>query len=249
MEIQFPLKLKEANPENQGLHGKTTSQGTESMNHANLAVRSFGGDFVSWLSRSVEAECARFNQHKSDSQKGYDDLMPPTIKKKISDMKDGSGFQAITGSASLGDNKYKVHYCTPSQPGKPLMVHARIADFSRATPICSCGEPELNEFPCDHLLYACEKAGVLPQAMLHSQDTLTRWKTQYQVAGDFNIPDTSCLEDAEPTANLLMPLATPVPRGGISKKRKDCAIRRVKEQRKKYIRDNAAAVGVPPHCP
>jgi hypothetical protein len=125
------------------------------------------------------------------------------------------------------------------------MVFSRIVDFSCAKPSCSCGGPELDEFICDHVLYACEKAGKLPQTLLHSQDTLATWKKQYQVAGEFNIPgacwcwcwllprspslpptslssllvDTSCMEDAEPTAGLLMPLATPAPRGGVSKKR------------------------------
>lgn len=249
LERQFPLKLKESAPDAEGLHGHSASQGVESMNNANIAARSFGGDFVSWLMKSLELAMKRFYENRLAAEKDYEDQMPPKILKKIKEMQEGNAYASISGVVELAPKvKYRVVFSTVPEPGNLPVASHRIVTFGES-PDCTCGGPKLHDFPCEHLLRSCDSAGVLPHDLLHTQDTVATWKKQYEVAGEFTIPDTSCMEDAEPTAGLLLPLATPPPRGGVSRKRKDCAIRRIKDARKKQTEAHAASVGVPPPPP
>ena len=143
-----------------------------------------------------------------------------------------------------------VHFASLPSAAGGTTSGTRNVSFTDGTGTCSCGAPKIHDSPCVHALKAAEGAGVVLSSLLHSQDTAARWKEQYEAAGDFEIPDSAWMEECDLTAtNLLMPLATPAPRGGVSKKRKEDAVRRMKDLRKKQLKGHAAAVGVPPPPP
>eukprot|EP00619_Florenciella_sp_RCC1007_P016309 CAMPEP_0205946550 /NCGR_PEP_ID=MMETSP1325-20131115/69105_1 /ASSEMBLY_ACC=CAM_ASM_000708 /TAXON_ID=236786 /ORGANISM="Florenciella sp., Strain RCC1007" /LENGTH=205 /DNA_ID=CAMNT_0053317631 /DNA_START=96 /DNA_END=713 /DNA_ORIENTATION=- len=119
---QFPLSLYQEAPTAETLHGHTASQGVESMNRANLALRSFGGDMISFVMECVMLHKVRYEKGKERSSCEYEDNIPPRICEKIQKILKSDEFDNITSCQQLSPFLYnEMHEQTSAVWGaKPL---------------------------------------------------------------------------------------------------------------------------------
>ena len=86
--------------------------------------------------------------------------------------------------------------------------------------------------PCADMLLAANEAGVTWAQLLHCDDSVTKWKAQYNGLVEFADPGTDQLS-GRPNANLRLPLEKPIGPGRPSKGRIKAASEQFKKKKRK----------------
>ena len=100
-----------------------------------------------------------------------------------------------------------------------------------------------NNFKCEHVLYAAEKAGIKEEKLVNRLDTSAHWKRQYLGLSSFEVPSSALLCDVnlDDDVKLLAPLAMPAQKGRPSTKRKDNAYNQAAAAGKKSAKNSRGA--------
>ena len=100
-----------------------------------------------------------------------------------------------------------------------------------------------NNFKCEHVLYAAEKAGIKVEKLVNRLDTSEHWKRQYLGLSSFEVPSSALLCDVnlDDDVKLLAPLAVPARKGRPSTKRKDNAYNQAAAAGKKSAKNSRGA--------
>jgi hypothetical protein len=115
-------------------------------------------------------------------------------------------------------------------------------------PTCTCGATEVDRFLCAHIALVASRTcpAVSLQSLIFPEDSVHRWRAQYNAAGAFNVPSVTDLETHDlPVLNK----PTAIPRGrGAPKKKRKCGRRdAVKRYAKRMRREGGlAALAVAP---
>lgn len=162
-EEQYPFKRQE-------LFGRSTSQGVESMNNANTAVRK--ADVGRALILAVESDKARHSKALYNlSRTGASNPPPKRVEKLDKFRAAGHAFSFMTSVQNRGLERMVGRVPSAARP-----IFSYVVNLMERS--CSCGMWQGTRFPCLHAAIFCKKVGRDLSSFVCDFDTRSKWVEQ-----------------------------------------------------------------------
>jgi hypothetical protein len=162
------------------IYGHSTQQMVEGMNHQNKAARSVNICRALYILVDLEAERYRKNRELAYSTT---DGITPYATRKLRELEQDVDVTSLT-----------VHSIEDSNKSTGIVSDGRSAYKVNTKELsCECGEVEISQMPCKHLLAFSQDSRVnIPlDALVPEVWHTSKWKTQYRNDLDFKMPSKS----------------------------------------------------------
>ena len=169
------------------MYGHHNTSVVESMNNANLDVRSMHiyGAFM----ELVRSEQERFVKRKTRAL-DCNSALPPAIGAKLSNTRHLAN--AYTSIEFTSDENINARVPSSSDPA--ISYNTDLSVLAENGRSCDCGRPQVEGLPCAHLIAHADAAGLDISSFMCRHDTCDGWREQYPEDLQFPVPSDSAIE-------------------------------------------------------
>ena len=182
------------------MYGHQDTAVVESMNNANLEVRS--EHLYGAFQKILKCEQKRFLKKKVKAL-GYNEPLLPSVSERLSSAQ--SRAHVYTSIEFTSDDRLTARVPSSSDPAVSYNTDLRLLSENGAS--CDCGRPQVEGLPCSHLLAHATAGGLEITSFMCRHDTSAGWKEQYSENLEFLLPSDAAIERSTYIdANLRPPI-------------------------------------------